>query len=85
MCPLDSTFGMLRDRDDAILSDMSGTCFICGASKQSIEATSESFERHVKGSHNVSAGKGCVCGGGGGYVGTGLAVMTPPDQISSSR
>jgi hypothetical protein len=46
---------MLRDRDDAILSDMTGTCFVCGASKQSIEATSESFERHVKGSHNVGA------------------------------
>ena len=49
-----STFGTLRDRDTHALTDMSTVCFICGASKQRIEAASDkSFDVHVKKEHNV--------------------------------
>lgn len=49
-----NTFGTLRDRDTVTKADKKNTCFVCGASRQAIEARGESFANHTSGIHDVS-------------------------------
>lgn len=48
-----NTFSTLREAREAITSDITSRCCICGVNRNELEKDSQSFQAHVGGLHNV--------------------------------
>lgn len=56
-----NTFSTLREAREAITSDITSRCCICGVNRNDLEKDTQSFQAHVGGVHNVRCQCLCQC------------------------